>query len=261
MTPTPDLRSRRPTRSRPDPTCRAGSAWCASTHWVASAAAQAVLERGGNAFDAAVAGGFVLHVVEPHLNGPGGDLTGDLRDRRRPRADGPGRPGSRPGGRHHRALSGPRASTWSRARARSRRPSPARSTPGCCCCATTAPGSSPTCSPIAIDVRRGGPPDARPRRSTIAAVADLLPRPLADVGRPSGCPTASCPSPATWSRNEAYAATLRRGSSPPETGPATREARIDAARRGVGRAGSSPRRSTRSYAPRTATPRRPTTPA
>lgn len=46
-----------------------------STHWLATAAAQAVLERGGNAFDAAAAGGFVLHVVEPHLNGPGGDMT------------------------------------------------------------------------------------------------------------------------------------------------------------------------------------------
>lgn len=48
----------------------------ASTHWLATASAQAVLERGGNAFDAAVAGAFVLHVVEPHLNGPGGDLVG-----------------------------------------------------------------------------------------------------------------------------------------------------------------------------------------
>lgn len=48
----------------------------ASTHWLATASAQAVLERGGNAFDAATAGAFVLHVVEPHLNGPGGDMTG-----------------------------------------------------------------------------------------------------------------------------------------------------------------------------------------
>lgn len=45
-----------------------------STHWLASSSAMAVLERGGNAFDAAVAAGFVLHVVEPHLNGPGGEV-------------------------------------------------------------------------------------------------------------------------------------------------------------------------------------------
>ncbi|MGW4410286.1 gamma-glutamyltransferase [Nonomuraea sp. NPDC004702] len=46
----------------------------ASTHWLASAAGMGVLERGGNAFDAAVTAGFVLQVAEPHLNGPGGEV-------------------------------------------------------------------------------------------------------------------------------------------------------------------------------------------
>ncbi|HEV3066596.1 MAG TPA: gamma-glutamyltransferase family protein [Streptosporangiaceae bacterium] len=46
----------------------------ASTHWLASAAGMAVLEQGGNAFDAAVAAGLVLQVVEPHMCGPAGEV-------------------------------------------------------------------------------------------------------------------------------------------------------------------------------------------
>src|SRR3954469_14908694 len=46
----------------------------ASTHWLATAAGMAVLEAGGNAFDSAVATGLALQVVEPHLNGPGGEV-------------------------------------------------------------------------------------------------------------------------------------------------------------------------------------------
>lgn len=45
-----------------------------STHWLATASGMAMLEKGGNAFDACVAAGFVLQIVEPHLVGPGGDL-------------------------------------------------------------------------------------------------------------------------------------------------------------------------------------------
>ncbi len=46
----------------------------ASTHWLASAVGLAVLEHDGNAFDAAVAAALVLQVVEPHLNGLGGEV-------------------------------------------------------------------------------------------------------------------------------------------------------------------------------------------
>ncbi|MEL0438908.1 gamma-glutamyltransferase family protein [Phycobacter sp. K97] len=45
-----------------------------STHWIASTVGMSILEKGGNAFDAAVATGLTLQVVEPHLNGPGGDM-------------------------------------------------------------------------------------------------------------------------------------------------------------------------------------------
>ena len=54
----------------------------ASTHWLASQVGMAVLERGGNAFDAACAAAFTLHVAEPHLNGPGGDAPIILHDAR-----------------------------------------------------------------------------------------------------------------------------------------------------------------------------------
>jgi gamma-glutamyltranspeptidase/glutathione hydrolase len=45
-----------------------------STHWLATGSGMAMLERGGNAFDAGVASAFVLQVVEPHLVGPGGEV-------------------------------------------------------------------------------------------------------------------------------------------------------------------------------------------
>ncbi len=51
-----------------------------STHWIATAVGMAILEKGGNAFDAAVATAFTLQVVEPHLNGPGGDVPVILYD-------------------------------------------------------------------------------------------------------------------------------------------------------------------------------------
>src|SRR5436190_8146117 len=55
----------------------------ASTHWIATAVGMATLEKGGNAFDAACATAFTLQVVEPHLNGPGGDVPVVLYDVRK----------------------------------------------------------------------------------------------------------------------------------------------------------------------------------
>jgi len=59
----------------------------ASTHWIATAVGMATLEKGGNAFDAGVATAFMLQVVEPHLNGPGGDVPAILYDVRRRRPE------------------------------------------------------------------------------------------------------------------------------------------------------------------------------
>src|SRR5689334_4682082 len=58
-----------------------------STHWIATAVGMATLEKGGNAFDAAVATAFTLQVVEPHLNGPGGDVPVILYDTRQQKVE------------------------------------------------------------------------------------------------------------------------------------------------------------------------------
>jgi gamma-glutamyltranspeptidase / glutathione hydrolase len=58
-----------------------------STHWIATAVGMSVLEKGGNAFDAACATAFTLQVVEPHLNGPGGDVPVILFDVRKGRPE------------------------------------------------------------------------------------------------------------------------------------------------------------------------------
>ena len=52
----------------------------ASTHWLGTAAGMSILEKGGNAFDAAVATALTLQVVEPSMAGPGGDAPIVLYD-------------------------------------------------------------------------------------------------------------------------------------------------------------------------------------
>lgn len=59
--------------SRPEVTGWYGMA--SATYVGASQAAMRMLELGGNAFDGAVAGGFALQAIAPHLNGPAGDVA------------------------------------------------------------------------------------------------------------------------------------------------------------------------------------------
>src|ERR1700678_4352766 len=58
-----------------------------STHWIATAVGMGILEKGGNAFDAAVATAFTVQVVEPPLNGPGGDVPIIVHDVARARTE------------------------------------------------------------------------------------------------------------------------------------------------------------------------------
>ena len=74
------------------PELRGTFAMVSSTHYLASASAMAVLEDGGNAFDAAVAGALVLQVVEPHACG---DWTTTRRTGSRPSSWNPGTAGCR----------------------------------------------------------------------------------------------------------------------------------------------------------------------
>ncbi|QHW26850.1 gamma-glutamyltransferase family protein [Rhizobium leguminosarum bv. viciae 248] len=58
-----------------------------STHWIASAVGMSILEKGGNAFDAAVTTGFVLQIVEPHLCGPGGDMPAVIYSKKKDKVE------------------------------------------------------------------------------------------------------------------------------------------------------------------------------
>ena len=88
-----------------------------TTHWIATAVGMGILEKGGNAFDAAVATAFTLQVVEPHLNGPGGDVPVILYDVRRGKPEVICGQGVGAGRRHHRALSERRSRSRARHRA------------------------------------------------------------------------------------------------------------------------------------------------
>ena len=144
-----------------------------STHWIATAVGMAVLEKGGNAFDAAVATAFTLQVVEPHLNGPGGDVPIIVHDTRRGRTEVICGQGPAPARRPSR-ITGARASRWSRAPDCSPPAFPAPSTPGCCCCAITARCGCATCCEPAIAYAANGYPLVERASATIQSSADLF---------------------------------------------------------------------------------------
>lgn len=199
----------------------------ASTHWLASQSGMAVLEAGGNAFDAAVAAGLVLHVVEPHLNGLGGDLPVIAM-----------RPGGEPFVVCGQGVA-PAAAT------------PARfadlglaHVPGTGHLTAVVPGafgawldllarhgtwSFADVARYAIGYARDGFPLVPRVAETIARVADLF-RAHWPSSAATWLPDGAAPAPSTRFRNPDLAATLQRLSDEAAAAP-TREAGIEAARR------------------------------
>jgi len=199
----------------------------ASTHWLATGAAQSVLERGGNAFDAAVAGCFVLHLAEPHLNGPAGDLVGLVAPR-----------GATP-----RVLSGqgpaPAAATIAHYRGLG-----LDTVPGAGGLAAAVPGAFPALLLLlrehgtwefadvvayAIEYADRGVPVAPSWARTVAAVAELF-REHWPTSAALWMPEGRVPEAGETFRNPAWADALRRLSAASGAG-GTRTERIDAALR------------------------------
>jgi gamma-glutamyltranspeptidase/glutathione hydrolase len=200
FTPAPAFRTR--------PELRGTFGMAASTHWLATAVANAVLERDGNAFDAAVAAAFTLHVVEPHLNGPGGDLVALIATADEPRP---------------RVIAGqgpaPAAATIEHYRAAG-----FTEMPGAGVLAAPVPGAVPSWLALleeygtweladvltfAIGYARDGHPVLAATVATIARVRDLFEQHWHDSAV-QWMPDGRLPEPGDLVRNEAWARTLER---------------------------------------------------
>jgi gamma-glutamyltranspeptidase/glutathione hydrolase len=210
------------------PTLRGTFGMVSSTHWLGSSTAMAVLEAGGNAFDAAVAAAFVLHLAEPHLNGPGGDLPAIIATAADPRPRVLAGQGPAPAGAtsaHFRSLG-------------------LDLVPGAGPLAAVVPGSvdawlillrdEGTLRPrevlrFALEYAGGGVPLSPQAVGTIAAVADLFRddwTTSADLWLPEG----AVPVAGTLFRNAVWARTLGRLLADGESAGADRVAQIEAIR-------------------------------
>jgi gamma-glutamyltranspeptidase/glutathione hydrolase len=200
----------------------------ATTHWLASSVAMSVLEKGGNAFDAAAAAGFTLQVVEPHLNGPLGEapiLVYSAENRRCDMICGQG--------------VAPQAATIARFRELG-----LDLIPGTGLLAASVPGAFDAWARLlrdygtmplaeliepALGYAENGYPLVPRIRDTIMTVAELFRREWttsAAVYLPDGNP----PTPGRLFRNPALAATYRRVLSEAAAGGGDRERRIERAR-------------------------------
>lgn len=201
----------------------------ATTHWIATAVGMGILERGGNAFDAGVAVAFVLQVVEPHLNGPGGDVPVLIYDvnKKKPEVicgQGPA----------------PAAATIARFREMG-----LDMVPGSGLLATCIPGSFDAYMLLlrdygtmsvedvlapAISYAKNGYPLVSRICETIATVENLF----RDHWRTSAAlylPNGSIPKPGEIFRNEKLAETYARVLSEAKSAPGNREAQIERARK------------------------------
>jgi gamma-glutamyltranspeptidase/glutathione hydrolase len=202
----------------------------ASTHWIATGVGMGVLERGGNAFDAACATAFTLQVVEPHLNGPGGDVPVILYDVRRGKPEVICGQGSVPAGatiKHYRDELG------------------LDLVPGTGLLAACIPGTFDTWMTLlrdygtmriadvlssAIGYARSGYPLVERISATIDAVKGLF-KEHWPTSAATYLPGGSVPKPGTLFTNPKMAATYERILAEAQAGGGTREAEIERARK------------------------------
>ena len=203
---------------------------CATTHWIGTAVGMAMLERGGNAFDAGIAAAFTLQVVEPHLCGPGGDVPVIVYDVKKGKPEVVCGQGTAPAGatiahyRDHLGLD---------------------IIPGTGLLATCIPGTFETFMLIlrdygtmrlrdvlepSIGYARNGHPIVERACATISTVANLF-REHWPTSAAVYLPGGGVPRPATHFRNIRHAETYERILKEAEAGGGSREAEIDRARR------------------------------